>query len=167
MTVILRRIDHLGRIVIPKEVRDDLRIRDGDKLEVISSDGKIIIKKQGNNAEIIRASQSIIDFIQKFINDKIIITDRDSIIAVTQNVDKKYLNNKISAVLSKKIEFREINQNVEVLSLTDDQEEVSVYIEQVIKNGYLEGLVIILTENLVEEQQKNTRYIAKLLSNLL
>lgn len=145
MANIRKRIDNLGRIVIPKEIRSQLRIREGEKLEVSTNGEDIVLKKQHSGNDISRISQQLIQFINVFVDQKIIITTRDLVVACPINLKSIYLNKMISDHLSKKIEERNFNNGIEQLNITNeiDQEE-TVLLEPIIRNGDVEGLVIML-----------------------
>ena len=86
-TGVIRRIDELGRIVIPKEIRKTLRIHDGDNLEIfIDNDENIILSKYSRFGSINDFANSFISALQKFISCDVIITDKDKIIALSNNL---------------------------------------------------------------------------------
>ena len=82
-TGIVRRIDDLGRIVVPKEIRRVLRIREGDPLEIFTGkDGEVIIKKYSPLGELGTFAQQYVDSISQILGCPVCVTDRDQIIAV-------------------------------------------------------------------------------------
>ena len=83
-TGIVRRIDDLGRIVVPKEIRRVLRIREGDPLEIFTGkDGEVIIKKYSPLGELGTFAQQYVDSISQILGCPVCVTDRDQIIAVS------------------------------------------------------------------------------------
>lgn len=107
-TGIVRRIDDLGRVVIPKEIRRTLRIREGDPLEIFtSSDGEVIFKKYSPMGELSEFSGQYSDILSRTANLPVIITDRDHIISVSGLAKKDYLERHISAELENLMENRE------------------------------------------------------------
>ena len=82
-TGIVRRIDDLGRVVIPKEIRRTMRIREGDPLEIYTDkDGEVIFKKYSMLSGLNEFANQICETIHKTVHQPALITDRDSIIAL-------------------------------------------------------------------------------------
>ena len=82
-TGIVRRIDDLGRVVIPKEIRRTLRIREGDPLEIYTErDGEVIFKKYSPMGDLTELAAQICESIVKNTGHIAAVSDRDSIIAV-------------------------------------------------------------------------------------
>ena len=82
-TGIVRRIDDLGRVVIPKEIRRTLRIRDGDPLEIYTErDGEVIFKKYSPMGDLSDFAGQLCDAIGKNTGHIAAVSDRDSIIAL-------------------------------------------------------------------------------------
>ena len=82
-TGIVRRIDDLGRIVVPKEIRKVLRIREGDPLEIFTGkEGEIVLKKYSPMADLTAFAQQYVEAISQSLGLPVAITDRDSVIAV-------------------------------------------------------------------------------------
>ena len=83
-TGIVRRIDDLGRVVIPKEIRRTMRIREGDPLEIYTDrDGEVIFKKYSPIGELSTFATQYADTLSKTSGYAIFITDKDNIIAVS------------------------------------------------------------------------------------
>ena len=93
-TGIVRRIDDLGRVVIPKEVRQQLGIREGDPLELyLSDDGKeLVIKKYDTTAP----SRSIVNQLADISGDKDFFKDLDEDTAVALRALTKILKNNLN-----------------------------------------------------------------------
>lgn len=103
-TGIVRRIDDLGRIVIPKEIRRTLRIREGDSLEIFTNhEGGIILKKYSPVMEMRELAQHYADTLAQNTGGVVLITDRDSVIAVSIGGNKEMVEQKISKELGKVI----------------------------------------------------------------
>ena len=93
-TGIVRRIDDLGMVVIPKEIRRTMRIRDGDPLEIYTEkDGEVIFKKYSPMGELSDFAVQMCDTLSKTTGVPAAITDRDSVIAVC-GVSKRELSGK-------------------------------------------------------------------------
>ena len=70
-TGVIRRIDELGRIVIPKEIRRSLRIKEGESLEILVDNENIILKKYSLIKNLNDFAQNITDSIKSFINNSV------------------------------------------------------------------------------------------------
>jgi len=171
-TGIVRRIDELGRIVIPKEIRKSLRIKDGENLEISIDDKSIVLKKYSLMKKIEDFAQSFTDGIYSYVKKNIIITNRDSIIAVSGSFRKEYLNQEVSEQLNKFIERREnIHEKYsKKIELIDGVELEGTYaISTIIVNGDSAGLVIIFDEvdTISEEDYKIIQIVSNFLSKYL
>ncbi len=94
-TGIVRRIDDLGRVVIPKEIRRTMRIRDGDPLEIYTEkDGEVIFKKYSPMGELSSFAGQMCETLSKSTGLPVVITDRDTVIAVW-GVSKRELFGKV------------------------------------------------------------------------
>ena len=110
-TGIVRRIDDLGRVVIPKEIRKTLRIREGDPLEIFTAkDGEVILKKYSPIGELNEFSQEYAETLGETLGYGVIITDLDSIISVSKLPKKDYKEKSISKELEQLIENRETKE---------------------------------------------------------
>lgn len=106
-TGIVRRIDDLGRVVIPKEIRKTLRIREGDPLEIFTAkDGEVILKKYSPIGELNEFSQEYAETLGETVGHGVVVTDLDSVIAVSKLPKKDYKEKSISKELEDIIENR-------------------------------------------------------------
>ena len=104
-TGIVRRIDDLGRVVIPKEIRRTLRIREGDPLEIFTDkEGEVILKKYSPIGELSEFASQYADTIHKTSGHITCIADRDAIIAVSGASKKEFLEKSLSPELERVIE---------------------------------------------------------------
>lgn len=117
-TGIVRRIDDLGRVVIPKEIRRTLRIREGDPLEIFTDkDGEVILKKYSPIGELGDFATQYADSIHKTSGHITCIADRDTIIAVSGAAKKEFLEKSLSSELEHIIE----EKNTLVVKSTDEK----------------------------------------------
>ena len=108
-TGIVRRIDDLGRIVIPKEIRRTMRIREGDPLEIYTSpEGEVIFKKYSPVGELNTFCSQYADALGKTCGMNIVITDRDTVTALSGVPKKEYQDKHLSAEMEKICEMREL-----------------------------------------------------------
>jgi AbrB family transcriptional regulator (stage V sporulation protein T) len=108
-TGIVRRIDDLGRVVIPKEIRRTLRIREGDPLEIfVDRDGEVILKKYSPIGELGDFAKEYADSLHEATNHIACIADRDNIIAVAGAPKKEFLGKRIGQAVEKVMEERKV-----------------------------------------------------------
>ena len=101
-TGIVRRIDDLGRIVIPKEIRRTLRIREGDPLEIFTNrEGEVIFKKYSPIGELGEFAGHYAETLSKTSGHPVCITDKDSVVAIYGAPKKEFMEKRISSELEK------------------------------------------------------------------
>ena len=106
-TGIVRRIDDLGRVVIPKEIRRTMRIREGDPLEIYTDrEGEVIFKKYSPIGELVSFAAQYAETLYKTCNMAVLITDRDAVIASAGVSKKEFLEKRVSPFLEKIMEGR-------------------------------------------------------------
>ncbi len=99
-TGIVRRIDDLGRVVIPKEIRRTMRIREGDPLEIFTDrEGEVIFKKYSPIGELNSFASQYADTLHRIAGMAVVICDRDAVIACAGIPKKEYLDKKLSPEL--------------------------------------------------------------------
>lgn len=111
-TGIVRRIDDLGRVVIPKEIRRTMRIREGDPLEIYTDkDGGVIFKKYSLMGGLSDFALQLCESLNKTTGRVAVITDRDACIAVAGAARRELTDKRISAELEGIMEGRQIYQH--------------------------------------------------------
>ena len=106
-TGIVRRIDDLGRVVIPKEIRRTMRIREGDPLEIYTApDGELIFKKYSPMGDFAEFTAQYAEVLNKALGMPVLITDRDRVIALAGVPKKDYTDSRITAELEDIMEDR-------------------------------------------------------------
>ncbi|GLF92533.1 stage V sporulation protein T [Bacillus safensis] len=150
-TGIVRRIDDLGRVVIPKEIRRTLRIREGDPLEIfVDRDGEVILKKYSPISELGDFAKEYADALFDSLGHSILICDRDTYIAVSGSSKKEYLNKSISDLLERTMDQRnsvleESKKEIQLIDGIDD--DVSAYtIAPIVANGDPIGAVVLFSK---------------------
>lgn len=147
-TGVVRRIDDLGRIVIPKEIRKTLRIKDGESVEIFLNSDNIVLKKYSPLEGLPDFYKDYVDSIYSEIGNNIIIVDRDKIVAVSGELRKKYFNRNISSELDEIIQNRIVDFSKDIMSISiidGDLQSASYVIAPIISNGDAVGAVIILS----------------------
>lgn len=112
-TGIVRRIDDLGRVVIPKEIRRTLRIREGDPLEIYTDrNGEVIFKKYSPISELSSFANQTAIALNNSIGKPIIISDKDTIVAVSGISKKDIIDKRISEDIDKIIKSNKTFRNL-------------------------------------------------------
>ena len=146
-TGIVRRVDDLGRIVIPKEIRRTLRIREGDPLEIYtSSDGGVIFRKYSMMGGLSEFAEQLCDTLSRTTGRTAVIADRDSCIAVAGQFRRELMDKRISPELERLVEGRQIYQHKtgeEAIPLCSDGEKYFLSIAApIITEGDVLGCVV-------------------------
>ena len=170
-TGVLRRIDDLGRVVIPKEIRKNLKIRDGESLEIFINGDAVVLKKYSFMSDLYDIVQTCNDSFYDVINKDIMITDRDKVISVSCNLKKKYGGKDISRFISNLIEKKKtiIDNDSDYIEIIDNEGEQCKYVvSSVVVNGDAVGAVIILSNDKINQlEEKCAVFISKFLSKHL
>ncbi|WP_307342699.1 stage V sporulation protein T [Caldalkalibacillus uzonensis] len=150
-TGIVRRIDDLGRVVIPKEIRRTLRIREGDPLEIfVDRDGEVILKKYSPIGELGDFAQEYADSLYESLGHIALISDRDSIIAVSGASKKTYMEKGIGDIVETSMNERKtIVENTKGTHeiCKDMREEYAAFcIAPIIAGGDPIGSVILISQ---------------------
>jgi len=171
-TGIVRRIDDLGRVVIPKEIRRTLRIREGDPLEIYTErDGEVIFKKYSPMSDLQDFAAQICDSIGKNIGGIAAVSDRDSIIALSGAPKREFLDKANSAALAQLMEQRKHYRYQPGTAKLQVVEEVENYhlgvAAPIISSGDLMGCVMLLMDESGrvpdESEQKLVQTVASFL----
>lgn len=106
-TGIVRRIDDLGRVVIPKEIRRTMRIREGDPLEIYTnSEGEVIFKKYSAISEMSENAGYVADVMYKTAGCPVVIFDKDHVTASAGLPKREFAERRVSAQLEEIMESR-------------------------------------------------------------
>ena len=150
-TGIVRRIDDLGRIVIPKEIRRTMRIHEGDPLEIFTeSDGTVIFKKYSPIGELGEFAAQYAESLAKSAGMPACITDKDNIIAVSGIPKKELREKKISGDIEKIMEKKALfmasggTGSVQVTNESDKYE--AGVVAPIIFEGDSIGTVVFIAE---------------------
>ncbi len=155
-TGVVRRIDDLGRIVIPKEIRKTLRIKEGDPLEIFTDkEGEVILKKYSPIGELSEFATGYAETLAKTTGHIACITDKDTVIAVSGGSKKEFLEQDLSAELEQLLEDKEVytskeNNEVSIPITKNDNKERrynSQVVYPIISQGDVIGSVILLSKD--------------------
>ncbi len=161
-TGIVRRIDDLGRVVIPKEIRRTLRIREGDPLEIFTArEGEVILKKYSPISELGQFAQEYAETLYETLGTPALISDRDEMIAVAGLSKKEYMNRQLAPdiedmISNRKIVTEKLEKTVEWVP--GQVEQVKSYcVAPIIANGDLIGAVYLLSKvHFIGEPEQKT-----------
>lgn len=149
-TGIVRRIDDLGRVVIPKEIRRTLRIRVGDPLEIFTDrEGGVIFKKYSPIGELGEYAAKYAESLYKTSGRPVCITDKDTIIATAgapkKELMEKPLSNDMEKIMEEKTSF--ICTDGKRLKLTDQNDKYTLgVVSPIISEGDTIGNVVIMDD---------------------
>ncbi|HEY8342681.1 MAG TPA: stage V sporulation protein T [Calditerricola sp.] len=151
-TGIVRRIDDLGRVVIPKEIRRTLRIREGDPLEIfVDRDGEVILKKYSPIGELGDFAKEYAESLYDSVKHIALIADRDNIIAVAGGSKKEFMDKPVGSIIERSMEERRT-----ILETTPGQYELirdaedtysSFVIAPIVAGGDPIGAVILVSKD--------------------
>jgi len=165
-TGIVRRIDDLGRVVIPKEIRRTMRIREGDPLEIYTSnDGEVIFKKYSPINELSTGATQAAEVIHKLGNAPVVVLDKDHVVAVVGVAKKEFNERRVSPALDDIIE----NRKEYVYMKQDDQKVMPVEgisknalaISPIISSGDVTGAVAFLSNEIDETATQEQQILAQ------
>lgn len=154
-TGIVRRIDDLGRVVIPKEIRRTLRIREGDPLEIYTAtDGEVIFKKYSPVGELSEFAGQYADVIARISSMPTLICDTDHVIAAAGVSKREFLERRVSSILESYMDNRKsyaaTNQTLGNVQPIEGVEHDASVIYPIIASGDVMGAVVLLTGDSVK-----------------
>lgn len=148
-TGVVRRIDELGRIVIPKEIRRTLKIKEGTPLEIYSGEnGELLLKKYSPILEISDFASEVAESIFSATDCNVIVTNMDKVISASGHAKNSYINKNIDAGIEKMINSRKaecFEANQINTMLFADQKSTSFAICPIISAGDVFGAIIIFS----------------------
>lgn len=151
-TGIVRRIDDLGRVVIPKEIRRTLRIREGDPLEIYTdSGGEVIFKKYSPLGEMSGFAEQYGEVLNRAAKCPVLITDRDHVVTASGISKKEYVDRRITEKLEEMMEqrrsFTADKSSSAVLKPVEGSEVCAGVSIPIISSGDITGAVIFLMKD--------------------
>lgn len=146
-TGIVRRIDDLGRVVIPKEIRRTMRIREGDPLEIYTdNDGEVIFKKYSPVGELSHFSTQYAEVLSKTSGYPVLVADRDRIVASSGIPRKEVVERRISEDLETILEQRKpyVADGGNTITAAEGVDKPIAVAVPILAAGDLAGAVILL-----------------------
>lgn len=162
---IVRRVDSLGRVVIPKEIRKVLKIKENEQLEIKVEDDKIILSKYSDIHDYDKSINNLVDVIKNISNKDIIITNLNKIVIASKDY-KDYLGLELNSYLLNILDNRKSIEELSPsnLKITDKEINVSYAIKPIIVYGDTIGLIMMLSDT---DILKNDLDLLTLLENYL
>ena len=169
-TGVIRRIDDLGRIVIPKEIRKTMRIKNGESLEIYLDEDSIILKKYSPIESLETIASKYVETFNRVLKHNVIVTDKDRVIAIAGNLKKKYEGKEISDFVDRGIERREsfVERQKKGFEIIKGVEEFGYYaFSSIVSNSDTLGSVIIVSTEIpiLDSEEKMVSILANLLGN--
>lgn len=149
-TGVVRRIDDLGRIVIPKEIRRTLGIKDGTSLEIFVERDMVTLKKHSSMNSLVQLAEVYVESVYNAVGYDILITDRDNVIATSPKLKKDYLGMNISEEMEELINSCSsvTEKSITDIEIIKGKKDIFSYIlYPIISNGESIGLIIILSND--------------------
>ena len=148
-TGIVRRIDDLGRVVIPKEIRRTMRIREGDPLEIFTNpDGEVVFKKYSPIGELAPFAAQYADVLSRAIGQAVLICDRDHVVACAGVSRKDYVDRRITHAMEELMESRQMHAaragDRERLQPVEGAERYAAVAAPILASGDVTGAVCLL-----------------------
>lgn len=163
-TGVVRRIDDLGRIVIPKEIRRNFKINEGDSVEIYVDNNGIIIRKYSLLDDMLELANMLTSMVVNFFNKEIIITDRDKVISCSKNM-KEYLKCELSSTLRSKINERIEFVSTEKILISNKINLVSsCFLVPILVDSDSLGSIILISDDINEEDKNLVRFIVSILA---
>lgn len=175
-TGIVRRIDELGRVVIPKEIRRTLRIREGDPLEIFTDhDGEVVLKKYSPIGEIATIAKDYTDSLHRSLGHIACITDRDMVVSASGSPKKELWEKPISPDLEALINQRQtLHVNAKdggkMISITgEDQPEqyVCQIMVPILADGEVIGSLLLLNKETGSSMDETDMKVADTTSSIV
>jgi len=154
-TGIVRRIDELGRVVIPKEIRRTLRIREGDPLEIYTDhDGEVVLKKYSPIGEISAIAKDYTDSLYRTLGHIACICDRDAVVSISGTSRKDLMEKPLSSEVDQILQSRQsctlmIGRGDRMIPITGDdniEQYTAQLVTPILSDGEIIGGMILLSK---------------------
>lgn len=166
-TGIVRRIDDLGRIVVPKEIRRTLRIREGDPLEIFTNrEGEIVLKKYSPVGELGEFAACYAQSLAQAVEALVCITDRDYVIAAAgsgrKDVEGEHLSSEVEALIERRGTFavEDADEKLPIVTKNCKNDHKGAVVSSIICNGDCQGSVILLEKTGFREKLETLKILA-------
>lgn len=170
---IVRRIDELGRIVIPKEIRRTMRLREGDEMEIVAEGEKLVLRKYSEFENFSAAARTVVQMVYEYIPScEAYIVTQDKLVAVAAKGKSRFDNSSPTSALSKLVSARSsvVINAAEIGKLFDNMtaKDGTVIAEPIIARGDAIGSLVVCVESLPDENSLGyVRFAAAILSAVI
>ncbi len=172
-TGVVRRIDDLGRIVIPKEIRKTLKIRDGESLEIFVDKEEITLKKFSSSADLSTISQALLDTVYMATRKNVFVTDRDVFIAGSGDLKKDFIGKELSDQIEElllnheRVKKTHVTINHIVANSEKDDGKYSYILQPILVDGETIGLVLMISSSLDDDFTDEDERVALIIAQFL
>ena len=171
-TGMIRKIDDLGRIVIPKEIRKTLKIREGETLEIYVEGDRIILSRYAPLGDFIEDIVALSESVSNNTDSNICITDTKQVVIASGYLEKEYLYKDITKELLEKMDERMLWQNkgenrVRIIENDEVVKNCNQVIMPIIYEGSVLGSVILLTNKKNKKITETELRLVKVMSDYL
>lgn len=163
-TGVIRRIDELGRIVLPKEIRRNLGIREGENLEIFVEDEKVILKKYSKIKDYKEIIQTIGNLVTQVYEINLMISDRDKIVYANKFIS--YEGTDLDTKFIHYIHNREsvIKNEMQTYKFNGEEKSGYFFVQPIISSTDCLGLLLLFSEKPIKEENSS---LLKLIANLI
>ena len=172
-TGIVRRIDDLGRIVIPKEIRRTMRIREGDPMEIFTSrEGEILLKKYSPVGELSEFALSLAESMSQVTGELVCVTDRDYVIASAgpgkKEMEGRPLDMQLQSVIDRRENpYGETEESFSKITPDETKEYLKQSIASILCNGDCIGAVAVCVKKQNTIQEDSLRQLTRTMATFL
>ena len=173
-TGIVRRIDELGRVVIPKEIRSTLRLKSGDPLEIFTDHDELMLKKYSPIASLEKFSEGTAKSLSDLSGHIAVICDTDEVLYVSgkgrRGIDGKGLSDKMERVMrDRKSYVANLSEGGDVIPITDEDESelTAQIIVPIVCNGDCLGAVALVSVEQGARMEAGACKLAQLSANII
>lgn len=175
-TGIVRRIDELGRVVIPKEIRRTLRIREGDPLEIFTDhDGEVVLKKYSPIGEISAIAKDYTDSLYRTLGHIALICDRDAMVSSSGAAKREYVEKALSPEVDQILQGRQLtvlnlSDGARMIPLTNDDHQENYTAEivaPILADGEIIGGLILVSREAGMTMSDVDRKVAETTANIV
>lgn len=160
-TGVIRKIDELGRIVIPKEIRKVLKINSGDDLEIFIDNSQIILKKYSQMENLSEESNKLIESLSDLVDSNIFITDKEKVITNGELINKEIPKDFFNNLLERK---KYVSKVEEEKWFGEKSLNGYFLVEPIIQNSDANGLIIIYKKTKITSEDE---FFIKVLKNII
>ena len=167
-TGLIRRIDELGRVVIPKEIRRSLRLKDGEEVEISLGAEELILKKYSRLSALQQICDNCADSLYKVLGAEVIVTDTYKVISicVERQSAGKNLSHKFTEFLQRREKGYKVGADCISVFIGQDKTEQQLILPIVV-NGDLYGSLVIMTKEISEIHLKSAQTALLILTGQL